>query len=66
MNSLSVALAPLLARTKGAAPPEDIVNAYELVFPVIAFILVIMLPVATGMWVLVRTVKNTEKEADET
>lgn len=40
-------------------------NLYDLIFPVIAFGLVIVLPVGTGLWVLAKTLKNNEKEADE-
>jgi hypothetical protein len=40
-------------------------NLYDLVFPMIAFGLVIVLPVATALWVFSKTLKNKEKEADE-
>jgi len=40
-------------------------NVYDLVFPVIAFGLVIVLPVGTALWVLVRTLKDSRKEPDE-
>ena len=40
-------------------------NAYDLVFPVIAFGLVIVLPVGTALWVLSRVLRDHRKEADE-
>lgn len=40
-------------------------NIYDIVFPVIAFGLVIILPVTVAMWVIVKTLKNNSKEADE-
>lgn len=40
-------------------------NAYDLVFPVIAFGLVIVLPVGTALWVLARVLKDNRKEPDE-
>ncbi len=40
-------------------------NIYDLVFPGIAFGLVIVLPVATALWVLFRTYKDNTKEPDE-
>jgi hypothetical protein len=40
-------------------------NAYDLVFPVIAFGLVIVLPVGTALWVLSRVLKDNRKEPDE-
>jgi putative exporter of polyketide antibiotics len=41
-------------------------QAYDLVFPVIAFILVIMVPAVTGLWVIFKTATEKTKEADET
>ncbi len=39
---------------------------YDLVFPVIAFILVIMVPATTALWVIFKTATEKTKEADET
>ncbi len=41
-------------------------NLYDMVFPLIAFGLVILLPTCTALWVIVRTVKDQKPEADET
>ena len=41
-------------------------NYYDLVFPFIAFALVIVLPAATAAWVIFRTVTDKTKEAYET
>ena len=41
-------------------------NAYDLVFPVVAFALVIVIPAATALWVIFRTATDKSKEADET
>ncbi len=70
-----VHLATLLARVdpnlgapaaqQGAVQRLAEPNLYDLVFPVIAFGLVIVLPVATALWVFSKTLKNKEKEADE-
>ena len=38
---------------------------YDVVFPAIAFLLVIVLPVATALWVIVKTVTEKTTEADE-
>ena len=40
-------------------------NPYDLIFPVIAFGLVIVLPVGTAIWVLLRTLRDSRKETDE-
>ncbi len=40
-------------------------NIYDMIFPGIAFGLVIVLPVSTALWVLYRTVKDNTKEPDE-
>ena len=50
---------------RGAVQRLSEPNVYDLVFPVIAFGLVIVLPVGTALWVLVRTLKDNRKEADE-
>jgi hypothetical protein len=70
-----VSLASLLARVdpnlgapsaqQGAVQRLAEPNLYDLVFPMIAFGLVIVLPVATALWVFSKTLKNKEKEADE-
>lgn len=41
-------------------------NLYDVIFPGIAFLLVICLPVVTGAWVIWRTAKDKTREADET
>ncbi|HEY1099882.1 MAG TPA: hypothetical protein VGF99_13190 [Myxococcota bacterium] len=53
------------AAQQGAVQRLQEPNAYDLVFPVIAFGLVIVLPVGTALWVLVRTLKDNKKEPDE-
>lgn len=40
-------------------------TTYDLVFPVIAFAMVILLPAATAAWVIFKTVTEKTKEADE-
>ena len=40
-------------------------NIYDIIFPGIAFGLVIVLPVSTALWVLFRTFKDNTKEPDE-
>lgn len=39
---------------------------YDMIFPLLAFILVIALPTATALWVIYRTVTEKKAEADET
>lgn len=41
-------------------------SVYDLIFPGIAFLLVICLPVATALWVIYRTARDQKPEADET
>lgn len=41
-------------------------TAYDVVFPVIAFALVIVVPAAAALWVIFRTATEKTKEADET
>jgi hypothetical protein len=75
MSSMTTALLSLLARVdpnvgapaaqQGAVQRLSEPNVYDIIFPVIAFGLVIMLPVGTALWVLSRTLKNSQKEADE-
>lgn len=40
-------------------------NLYDMVFPLIAFGLVILLPTCTALWVIVKTLKDNKPEADE-
>jgi len=40
-------------------------NAYDVVFPFIAFLLVIVVPTAAALWVIYKTVTEKTKEADE-
>jgi hypothetical protein len=53
------------AAQQGAVQRLQEPNAYDLVFPVIAFGLVIVLPVGTALWVLSRVLKDYRKEPDE-
>jgi hypothetical protein len=39
---------------------------YDIVFPFIAFLLVIVLPTTTAVWAIVKTLKDDRKESDET
>jgi hypothetical protein len=39
---------------------------YDIVFPVIAFLLVIVVPSVTALWVVYRTVTEKKAEPDET
>lgn len=50
---------------KGAIQRLSEPNLYDMVFPLIAFCLVILLPTCTALWVIVRTVKEKNKEVDE-
>ena len=50
---------------KGAIQRLAEPNLYDMVFPVIAFGLVILLPTCTALWVIVRTVKDKKNEVDE-
>ncbi|MDP2340861.1 MAG: hypothetical protein Q8O67_07890 [Deltaproteobacteria bacterium] len=56
---------PGSALAKGAIQRLAEPNLYDIVFPLIAFGLVIVLPVCTALWVIVRTVKDKTTEADE-
>jgi hypothetical protein len=38
---------------------------YDMVFPIIAFVLVILLPSLTACWVIFRTVTEKKAESDE-
>lgn len=51
---------------KGAVQRMAEPNLYDMVFPLIAFGLVILLPTCTALWVIVRTIKDKKPEADET
>jgi hypothetical protein len=50
---------------KGAVQRLAEPTVYDLVFPVIAFLLVIVLPTATAVWVIAKTLTNRDKEEDE-
>ncbi len=50
---------------KGAMQRLTEPNYYDVAFPAIAFVLVIILPVVTALWVIVRTVTEKTIEADE-
>ena len=50
---------------KGAVQRLSEPNLYDMIFPLIAFCLVILLPTCTALWVMVRTVKDKKNEADE-
>ena len=39
---------------------------YDYVFPLIAFLLVIVLPTSTALWVMFKTVSEKKAEPDET
>jgi len=54
------------AAARGAVQRMAEPNIYDMVFPLIAFGLVILLPTATAIWVIVRTVTEKKAEADET
>jgi putative exporter of polyketide antibiotics len=41
-------------------------QVYDLVFPVIAFVIVIVVPAVAALWVILKTVTEKTKEADET
>jgi hypothetical protein len=58
--SQGTALAQQGAVQRLAAP-----NLYDMIFPLIAFGLVILLPTCTALWVIVKTVKDKKPEADE-
>lgn len=51
---------------KGAVQRLAEPNLYDMVFPLIAFGLVILLPTCTALWVIVKTIKDKKPEADET
>jgi len=51
---------------EGAAQRLAEPTYYDLVFPAIAFMLVIVLPTVTALWVVYRTVTEKKAEADET
>jgi hypothetical protein len=50
---------------KGAVQRLAEPTVYDLVFPIIAFVLVIVLPTATALWVITKTLRETQKEDDE-
>lgn len=51
---------------KGAVQRMADPTYYDLVFPMLAFLLVIALPAATALWVIWRTATEKKAEADET
>jgi hypothetical protein len=51
---------------KGAVQRLAEPTYYDLVFPFIAFALVILLPTSVAAWVIVKTLTEKTKEADET
>lgn len=51
---------------KGAVQRLAEPTYYDLVFPVIAFLLVIALPTVTALWVIWRTATEKKAEPDET
>jgi cytochrome bd-type quinol oxidase subunit 1 len=53
------------AARQGAAQRLAEPNYYDVVFPVIAFVLVIIVPAVVGLWVIQRVVRDPSKEADE-
>ncbi len=50
---------------KGAVQRLAEPNLYDMIFPLIAFGLVILLPTCTALWVITRTVKDKKNEVDE-
>ncbi len=50
---------------KGAVQRLAEPTVYDLVFPFIAFLLVIVLPTATALWVIGKTLQDRRKEPDE-
>jgi hypothetical protein len=50
---------------KGAVQRLAEPNLYDMIFPIIAFGLVILLPTCTALWVIVRTLKDKKNEVDE-
>jgi ABC-type nickel/cobalt efflux system permease component RcnA len=50
---------------QGAAQRLAEPNPYDVIFPGIAFVLVILVPTAIGLWVIWRTVRDQTKEQDE-
>lgn len=50
---------------KGAVQRMAEPNLYDIIFPVIAFGLVILLPTSTALWVIWRTIKEKKPEVDE-
>lgn len=51
---------------KGAVQRIAEPTYYDFIFPVIAFLLVIVLPTATAIWVMYRTASEKKPEPDET
>jgi hypothetical protein len=51
---------------RGAIQRMSEPSTYDVVFPVVAFLLVIVAPAVTALWVIFRTATDKTKEADET
>lgn len=54
------------AAQKGAVQRIAEPTYYDYVFPALAFLLVIILPTATALWVVHRTITEKKAEPDET
>lgn len=54
------------ASQKGAIQRLADPTYYDYVFPLIAFLLVIVLPTATALWVIAKTATEKKAEPDET
>jgi hypothetical protein len=50
---------------QGAAQRLSDPTYYDVIFPAIAFLLVIVLPVTTALWVIVKTATEKTPEPDE-
>jgi hypothetical protein len=51
---------------KGAVQRLADPTYYDFVFPLIAFVLVILLPTSTALWVIYKTATENKPEPDET
>ncbi|MCC7072809.1 MAG: hypothetical protein IT383_15890 [Deltaproteobacteria bacterium] len=54
------------AAQQGAIQRMSDPTSYDVVFPVVAFVLVIVVPAAVALWAMFRTATEKTKEADET
>jgi hypothetical protein len=69
LNALASQVDPsqgTMVAQKGAMQRLSEPNYYDIAFPAIAFVLVIVLPVVTALWVVFRTVTEKTAEPDET